>query len=86
MLALFRAKLTPNRQKCCLLSWRVVQGAIFSPTGGTPPTGGSGPEGDGKPSDGGSPRNGGGPAAVERSPQAAAIEAARVRSGGDGPG
>ena len=31
MLQLFGAKLTPNRQKCCLLSWRVVQGAIFSP-------------------------------------------------------
>lgn len=31
MLQLFRAKLTPNRQKCCLLSWRVVQSAIFSP-------------------------------------------------------
>ena len=31
MLELFQAKLTPNRQKCCLLSWRVVQSAIFSP-------------------------------------------------------
>lgn len=31
MLALFGAKLTPNRQKCCLLSWRVLQQAIFSP-------------------------------------------------------
>ena len=31
MLQLFRAKLTPNRQKCCLLSWRVVQSALFSP-------------------------------------------------------
>ncbi len=31
MLALFGAKLTPNRQKCCLLSWRVVQQAIYSP-------------------------------------------------------
>ncbi len=31
MLELFQAKLTPNRQKCCLLSWRVVQQAIFSP-------------------------------------------------------
>lgn len=32
MLALFGAKLTPNRQKCCLLSWRVLQQAIYSPT------------------------------------------------------
>ncbi|MCA9214145.1 MAG: iron-sulfur cluster assembly scaffold protein [Planctomycetales bacterium] len=31
MLDLFQAKLTPNRQKCCLLSWRVVQSALFSP-------------------------------------------------------
>lgn len=34
MLRLFGAKLTPNRQKCCLLSWRVLQEAIFSPIGG----------------------------------------------------
>jgi len=34
MLALFQAQLTPNRQKCCLLSWRVVQSALFSPIGG----------------------------------------------------
>ena len=33
MLKLFGAKLTPNRQKCCLLSWRVVQQAIYSPVG-----------------------------------------------------
>ena len=33
MLSLFRAKLTPNRQKCCLLSWQVVQSALYSPTG-----------------------------------------------------
>ncbi|MBL9094262.1 MAG: iron-sulfur cluster assembly scaffold protein [Planctomycetaceae bacterium] len=32
MLTLFGAKLTPNRQKCCLLSWRVLQQAIYSPT------------------------------------------------------
>lgn len=32
MLKLFGAKLTPNRQKCCLLSWRVLQSAIYSPT------------------------------------------------------
>ncbi|MDB4621504.1 iron-sulfur cluster assembly scaffold protein [Rubripirellula sp.] len=31
MLALFGPKLTPNRQKCCLLSWRVLQSAIHSP-------------------------------------------------------
>ncbi len=31
MLELFGARLTPNRQKCCLLSWRVLQSAIFSP-------------------------------------------------------
>lgn len=33
MLELFGARLTPNRQKCCLLSWRVVQAAIFSQLG-----------------------------------------------------
>ncbi len=31
MLNLFGARLTPNRQKCCLLSWRVVQAAVHSP-------------------------------------------------------
>ena len=31
MLQLFGAKLTPNRQKCCLLPWRVLQTAIYSP-------------------------------------------------------
>jgi nitrogen fixation NifU-like protein len=37
MLRLFGARLTPNRQKCCLLSWRVLQSALFSsikPNGG----------------------------------------------------
>ena len=34
MLNLFRARLTPNRQKCCLLSWRVVQSALYSPIDG----------------------------------------------------
>lgn len=34
MLELFGAKLTPNRQKCCLLSWRVLQSAIYSPVEG----------------------------------------------------
>ena len=33
MLELFQAKLTPNRQKCCLLSWRVLQSAIAAPVG-----------------------------------------------------
>ena len=33
MLELFGARLTPNRQKCCLLSWRVVQSAFHSPLG-----------------------------------------------------
>ena len=32
MLELFGPKLTPNRQKCCLLSWRVLQTAFHSPT------------------------------------------------------
>jgi len=31
MLALFGAKLTVNRQKCCLLPWRALQSAIYSP-------------------------------------------------------
>jgi nitrogen fixation NifU-like protein len=31
MLELFGARLTPNRQKCCLLSWRVLQAAIYAP-------------------------------------------------------
>jgi nitrogen fixation protein NifU and related proteins len=31
MLELFGARLTPNRQKCCLLPWRVLQTAIYSP-------------------------------------------------------
>jgi nitrogen fixation NifU-like protein len=30
MLELFGARLTPNRQKCCLLPWRVVQTAVHS--------------------------------------------------------
>jgi nitrogen fixation protein NifU and related proteins len=34
MLRLFGAKLTPNRQKCCLLAWRVLQSAIYSPLDG----------------------------------------------------
>jgi nitrogen fixation protein NifU and related proteins len=39
MLELFGARLTPNRQKCCLLSWRVLQAAIYSPADGHAPTG-----------------------------------------------
>ncbi len=31
MLGLFGPQLTPNRQKCCLLSWRVLQTALHSP-------------------------------------------------------
>jgi nitrogen fixation NifU-like protein len=31
MLDLFGARLTPNRQKCCLLSWRVLQAAVHAP-------------------------------------------------------
>jgi nitrogen fixation protein NifU and related proteins len=34
MLDLFGPRLTPNRQKCCLLPWRVVQAAIFAPREG----------------------------------------------------
>lgn len=34
MLTLFGPKLTPNRQKCCLLAWRVVQSALYSPIAG----------------------------------------------------
>ena len=45
MLALFGARLTPNRQKCCLLSWRVVQAAVHSPVdaAGREATTGTGP-------------------------------------------
>jgi len=31
MLKLFGARLTPNRQKCCLLPWRVLRSAVHSP-------------------------------------------------------
>ncbi len=31
MLKLYGPRLTPNRQKCCLLSWRVFQQAVHSP-------------------------------------------------------
>ena len=36
MLQLFVARLTPNRQKCCLLCWRVMQAAVYSPVGKVP--------------------------------------------------
>jgi nitrogen fixation protein NifU and related proteins len=42
MLRLFGPKLTPNRQKCCLLAWRVVQTALYSPVS---PAGPGGPGG-----------------------------------------
>ncbi len=31
MLALYGPRLTPNRQKCCLLSWKVLQSAVHAP-------------------------------------------------------
>jgi len=31
MLDLYGPRLTPNRQKCCLLSWKVMQSAVHSP-------------------------------------------------------
>jgi nitrogen fixation NifU-like protein len=31
MLRLYGARLTPNRQKCCLLSWKVLQSAVHAP-------------------------------------------------------
>jgi nitrogen fixation protein NifU and related proteins len=31
MLELYGPRLTPNRQKCCLLSWKVLQTAVHSP-------------------------------------------------------
>jgi nitrogen fixation NifU-like protein len=34
MLELYGARLTPNRQKCCLLSWKVLQSAVHSPVNG----------------------------------------------------
>lgn len=34
MLEMFGVRLTPNRQKCCLLAWRVLQSAVYSPLGG----------------------------------------------------
>ena len=37
MLQLYGARLTPNRQKCCLLSWKVLQSAVHSPVNGDRP-------------------------------------------------
>jgi len=34
MLTLYGPRLTPNRQKCCLLSWKVLQSAVHSPVAG----------------------------------------------------
>jgi nitrogen fixation NifU-like protein len=34
MLELYGPRLTPNRQKCCLLSWKVIQSAVHSPLAG----------------------------------------------------
>ena len=31
MLALYGPRLTPNRQKCCLLSWKTFQSAVHAP-------------------------------------------------------
>ncbi|MFZ5832629.1 MAG: iron-sulfur cluster assembly scaffold protein [Planctomycetota bacterium] len=49
MLDLFGARLTPNRQKCALLCWRVLQAAIYSPleqeSGGKPCASPAPPEG-----------------------------------------
>ncbi len=42
MLDLFGARLTPNRQKCCLLAWRALQSAVYSPISD------SGSSGDGR--------------------------------------
>lgn len=42
MLDLFGVRLTPNRQKCCLLPWRVLQGAIYSPVGAAKRSAGDG--------------------------------------------
>ena len=37
MLELYGPRLTPNRQKCCLLSWKVLQSAVHSPLNETGP-------------------------------------------------
>lgn len=45
MLQLFGAKLTPNRQKCCLLAWRALQSAVYSPLPDSPHPAASLPDG-----------------------------------------
>jgi nitrogen fixation NifU-like protein len=35
MLALFGPRLTPLRQRCCLLAWQALQVAIYSPITGS---------------------------------------------------
>jgi len=35
MLKLYGPRLTPNRQKCCLLCWKVLQSAVHSPVNGS---------------------------------------------------
>ena len=44
MLELFGPQLTPNRQKCCLLSWRVLQSALHSPLNDVDDDSESGPQ------------------------------------------
>ena len=44
MLELFGPQLTPNRQKCCLLSWRVLQSALHSPLSDVEDDSDSGPQ------------------------------------------
>lgn len=43
MLELFGPKLTPNRQKCCLLGWRVLQSAVHAPLDGSSDESNDGP-------------------------------------------
>ena len=49
MLELFGVRLTPNRQKCCLLPWKVVQQALFSPLRSRDGEPGQEDQGQGKP-------------------------------------
>ena len=62
MLKLFGAKLTPNRQKCCLLPWRVLQAAIFSPVDSAANAGRGTGDGERRTADGGRAMGDGGPA------------------------
>jgi nitrogen fixation NifU-like protein len=48
MIELFGVRLTPNRQKCVLLSWRVLQAAIYSPVESGAGASATGPSGDGE--------------------------------------